>query len=106
MLENSEVLLRAILSAIARQTFPLHDLLSIVRSGGAGDKQVSAFNMCDGTKSQGEVAKALKLDAGNFSRTVARWIEEGILVRLGDGREAKLLHAYPVPVDKKGKVRE
>ena len=106
MLENSEVLLRAIFSAIARQTFPPRDLLGIVRSGRAGDKQVRAFNMCDGTKSQGEIAKALKVDAGNFSRTVARWIEAGILVRLGEGRDAKLLHAYPVALDKKGKVRE
>lgn len=64
---------------------------------GAGEKQTKAFNMCDGSRSQGEIIKALKLDQGNFSKTVTRWVDAGIAIRLGEGRETKLLHVYPLP---------
>jgi hypothetical protein len=73
-------------------------LAQIVGKGG-GESQLLAYNFCDGTKSQAEVAKAASLDPGNFSRSVARWVEAGILVRLGEGRDAKLLHAYPLSKD-------
>jgi len=74
---------------------------------GSGEKQLRAYNMCDGTKTQSEIAKATKLDPASFSRTVARWIEAGALFRMGSGRDTKLLHAYPLPADaaKKGKVQ-
>lgn len=103
MPDNSEALLRAILSVTARQTFPSDKLAEIVLSKGAGAKQLAAFNLCDGTKGQGEIAKAVKLDPGNFSKTVGRWIEAGIVFRLGEGREAKLLHVYPLNGDAKKK---
>ena len=93
MSDNSEGLLRAILSVCGRQAFKPEELSKIV---GGGPKQNEAFNLCDGTRGQGEIANALKLDAGNFSRTVARWVEEGVLFRLSEGREAKLLHVYPL----------
>lgn len=94
---NSEALLRAILGVTARQTFPVDRLTEIVLAKGTSKKQLRAYNMCDGTKMQGEIAKALKLDRGNFSRTVARWVDAGVVCRLGEGREAKLLHVYPLP---------
>lgn len=97
MQENNDIILRAILSVVARQTFPPNELREIVVTKGAGIKQLTAFNMCDGTKGQGEIVKSLKLDSGNFSRTVARWVEAGVMFRLGEGREAKLLHVYPLP---------
>lgn len=108
MPHNNNPFLRAILSVTARQTFPPERLAEIVISKGAGAKQVKAFNLCDGSKAQGEIAKSLKLDAGNFSRTVSRWIDEGVVFRLGEGREAKLLHVYPLPdgiTKKKGKTK-
>ena len=96
MPDNLEALLRALVSVTSRVAFPAEALAGIVMSGGASHKQVRAFNMCDGTMSQGEIAKALKLDAGNFSRTVSRWIDAGIVFRLDAGRDAKLLHVYPL----------
>lgn len=62
----------------------------------ASTKQLKAYNLCDGMKTQGEVAKAAGLDAGNFSRTAARWVKSGVLFRIGSGKEAKLLHLYPI----------
>jgi DNA-binding MarR family transcriptional regulator len=93
------VLLRAILSMTARQAFSVESMRDVV---GTGEKQVRAFNMCDGSHSQGEISKALKIDPGNFSKTISRWIEAGILLRLGDGRDTKLLHIYPLPKTTKG----
>ena len=93
--KNTEQLLRAILGMAARQAIPEGRLAQIVAKGG-GESQLHAFNMCDGEKSQGEIAKAASIDPGSFSRTVARWVEAGIVVRLGEGREATLLHVYPL----------
>lgn len=89
---ESETVLRAIVGLIGRQVFPPDRLMEIVGDG----KQLQAFNMCDGTKGQAEIAKAMGLDQGNFSRTVGRWVAEGVLFRLGDNRDAKLLHVYPL----------
>lgn len=66
----------------------------LVRNASA--KQIKAYNLCDGMKTQGDVAKAAGLDAGNFSRTAARWVKSGVLFRIGSGKEAKLLHLYPI----------
>ena len=104
MLTDSDTLLRAILSMTARQSFPTEQLAKIVIKG-SGDKQLRAFNMCDGTKNQGEIAKAMKLDPASFSRTVARWVESGVVFRLGSGRDTTLLHAYPLPMDAAKKTR-
>ena len=94
MPDNVEALLRALVSVTSRMAFPARVLADIVVSGGASQKQVRAFNLCDGSMSQGEIAKALRLDAGNFSRTVSRWIDAGIVFRQVAGRDAKLLHVY------------
>jgi hypothetical protein len=95
MPDNSEILLRAILATIARQTFAPDRLATTIAPKGKGEKQYRAFNMCDGTRTQREIAKALGFDKGNFSRAVARWIEAGIVIRLGEGRDATLLHVCP-----------
>jgi DNA-binding MarR family transcriptional regulator len=97
MADVTSDLLRALLTVTARTTFPIEKLAGIVQSAGAGEKQLAAYNMCDGNHGQTEIAKALSLDAGNFSRTVGRWIDAGVVFRLGEGRDAKLMHVYPLP---------
>ena len=97
MTDNIESLLRTLIAVTARQTYPPQELANIVVSGSSGEKQLKAYNLCDGTRTQGEVATAVDLDPGNFSRTVGRWVGAGVLVRLDEGRDAKLLHLYPLP---------
>jgi hypothetical protein len=65
-------------------------------SRSSGQSQLHAFNMCDGTRTQGEIAKAQGLDPGNFSRTVSRWVEAGVVFKMPDN---KLLHVYPLVQD-------
>jgi hypothetical protein len=97
MADVTSDLLRALLTVTARAVFPVEKLAGIVQSVGAGEKQLAAYNLCDGNRKQAEIAKALSLDAGNFSRTVGRWIDAGIVFRLGEGRDATLMHVYPIP---------
>jgi predicted transcriptional regulator len=89
-----EAYLRAILATVARHTFPLEVILEIV---GSGEKQLRAFNLCDGTRTQAEIVKELSLDKGNFSRTLGRWIDAGIAIRVGDIKDARPVHVYPLP---------
>ncbi len=96
---NQESLLRAILSTIARQTYSPAQLRAAVAPVGDGTKQVAAYNMCDGTKSQAEIGKTLKMDAGQLSRTISRWVELGLAFRLGEETEQKIVHLFRIPED-------
>jgi hypothetical protein len=84
------------LATVARQTFSPDKIIEIMGPN-AGEKQRRAFNLCDGSRSQAEITKELGLDSGNFSKTLSRWVDEGIVIRVGEGREAKPLHVYPLP---------
>jgi hypothetical protein len=94
---RTDDLLRILVQLSARQALPEAAVRKVV---GGSTRQLQAYNLCDGTRSQSEVTKVAKLDSGNFSRTVTRWIQFGVLFRLGTGREAKLLHLYPLAKEK------
>jgi hypothetical protein len=91
-----ESFLRAILATVARQTFSPARIVEIMGPS-AGEKQRRAFNLCDGNNSQADIIKELGLDSSNFSKTLGRWVDEGIVIRVGEGREARPLHVYPLP---------
>lgn len=93
---SQDTFLRAILATVARQTFSPEDILKLLGAA-AGEKQHRAFNLCDGSRTQADIAKELGLDPGNFSKTLSRWIDEGIVIRVGEKREARPLHVYPLP---------
>lgn len=97
MTDTVGCLLQAILATTGRTTFPPAVLFRIVCPKGEAPKQILAFNLADGTRTQGEIAKEAKIDPSNFSGNVGRWINQGVLFRLGAGRTAKLLHIYPLP---------
>jgi len=95
-MELQHTFLRAILATVARQTFSPAKILEIMGTT-AGEKQHRAFNLCDGTRTQADIAKELGLDQSNFSKTITRWIDEGIVIRVGEKRETRPLHVYPLP---------
>jgi len=99
--DKTEQLFRILIQLTARQSVPESTLRGVV---GTGDKQRLAYNLADGTGSQRELARAAQIDEGNFSRTVGRWLEEGVLFKLGEGREARLLHLYPLAAVGKAKL--
>ncbi len=98
MADNDE-LLRILVQLNGRQAFPAEMLRGIVGSG----KCVVAYNLCDGSRTQAEVVKEAKVDQGQFSRTSSRWVQEGVLFKLGSGRDTKLLHLYPLAPEPKAK---
>lgn len=96
MSTETDALLRALLLTTGRAAIPERQVYDLVKPTLKGAKQVKAFNLADGTRTQGDIAKKAKINRGNFSRTVSRWIAKGIMFRLGEGRDAKLPHIYPI----------
>lgn len=95
--------LKAILATVARQSFPPEQLAAMITANVGGVKQIAAYNLCDGEHTQLEIAQAVGLDKGNLSRSISRWVELGIVIRLGEGAEAKPAHLYQLPKDQRGK---
>ena len=93
-MDTNESLLRAILATVARGVFPPAVIYKIVAPASGNDKQLFAYNLCDGHTPQVEIGKKAKLDSGNLSRSIARWVEAGIVVRVG--KEQLPMHVYPL----------
>ena len=93
-MDTNESLLRPILATVARGLFSPADIHKIVAPLPGSDKQLVAYNLCDGRTPQAEIVVKAGLDKGNLSRSLARWIEAGIVVRIG--REQCPLHVYPL----------
>lgn len=93
-MDDSNTLLRAILATIARTTFPPDVLYKIVAPTVGSDKQLTAYNLCDGNTSQADIGKQAKLDPGSLSRSITKWIESGVVIRVGSERLP--LHVYPL----------
>jgi len=94
--EQTNQLLKILITLIGRTTFDEEQVKSIVAPNKNQVKQKKAYNLCDGTQTQRQIAKLVGLDEGNFSKTVKKWIEKGILYRVGEGKESKLLHVFPI----------
>jgi hypothetical protein len=89
-------LLEFSVSLLGRIAFKENELKQIILAGGGGEKQLDAYNLCNGLLTQGEVAKKVGLDPGNFSRTVKRWELAGVVKKLGSGSNKKLFGLYEV----------
>lgn len=102
-MDTTEALLKGILATVARTAFPPEALYKIVAPTAGSDKQVLAYNLCDGETSQTEICKKAKLDPGSLSRSIAKWIEAGVVIRVGADKLP--LHLYPLtrPTAKSGK---
>lgn len=97
--------LKAILSTVARQAFPPEQLVELVAPTSRGGKQLAAYNLCDGAHTQSQIASTVGMDKGDLSRAIAKWIEFGIVFRVGNGAEAKPVHVYPLPQDGSRKTK-
>ena len=91
---NETDLLRCLLHVVGRTAISANDVREVV---GGGENRVKAFNLFDGSRTILEVARTTKIDQGNLSRAVGRWVENGIAYWVGEGADARLLHIYPIP---------
>jgi hypothetical protein len=96
-MDMNESLLRAIFATVVRGTFAPETVHRIVAPKKNSEKNVAVYNHCDGNTPQADIAKRAKLDQGNFSRLLTRWIEAGIIVRVGEDEHP--LHVYPLSKD-------
>ena len=104
-MSKDEIYLRAILATVARQTFSLSDILSHVAPRSGSEKQVAAYNLCDGTRSVTQIASEADLDKSNLRRSINRWIDAGIVVKIEDGQEVRPVHVYSIPEPEAKKVK-
>jgi hypothetical protein len=96
-MDMNESLLRAIFATVGRSTFPPPQVYRVITPHGGSDRQLAAYNLRDGNTPQADIAKRAKLDKGAMSRALARWIEAGIVVRIG--KDMLPLHVYPLSKD-------
>ena len=93
-MNTTDALLKGILATVGRTAFPPEDLYKIVAPTVGSGKQVLAYNLCDGETPQAEIGKKAKLDRGNLSRSIAKWVEAGVMIRVG--ADDLPLHLYPL----------
>jgi hypothetical protein len=96
---SQEQLIGCLVQIVGRATIPPEKVRELV---GTGKATLNAFNMCNGLLTQKEIAKKLRIDQGQLSRTFDRWVVNGIAFRVGDATEARLLHIYPIPKNGRG----
>jgi len=95
---TTDALLKGILATVGRTAFPPEKLYKIIAPTTGSTKQVLAYNLCDGETPQAEISKRAKLDRGNLSKTIAKWVEAGVVVRVGaDGHPLHLYHLSTKP---------
>lgn len=93
-MNTQEALLKGILATVARTAFPPEVLYKMVAPTAGSEKQLLAYNLCDGETPQADIGKKAKMDSGNLSRLITKWIEAGIIIRIGEDKRP--LHLYPV----------
>jgi len=87
-------LLRCLSHLIGRVAIPATEVRSII---GPGKNRIKAFNLFDGTQTIQDVVHKTDINQGNLSTAAASWVEHGIAFWIGEGRDARLLHIYPIP---------
>jgi hypothetical protein len=92
--DTTESLLKGILATVGRAAFSPEAVYKIVAPIAGSDKQIQAYNFCDGATPQSEIGRKTKLDKGSLSRSITRWIEAGIVIRVG--ADELPLHLYPL----------
>ena len=86
-------LLKGIFATVGRTAFSPDKLYKIVAPTAGSAKQLLAYNLCDGETSQAEIGRRAKLDKSSLGKTISKWVEFAIVIRVGaDGHP---LHLYP-----------
>ena len=86
---------KVVLQALGRGPLPEDHVRELVTSRTPKRKHVQAYNLCDGTRTEKQIAKEAGLPEDRFSSSVARWVNAGIVFR-GVGGPDRLLHIYPI----------
>lgn len=85
-------LIRALIGIGGRVVFPEETLLKIVAPTKSSSKYLQAYNLFDGTRSQREIARQVGLDDGNLNKALQRWVNMGVIFKVGEN----MMHLYPL----------
>lgn len=96
-MNEETALLRALLTTTGRAVFSVKEIYDLVSPTGSAPKQVQAFNLADGSRTQAQIVKETRIGKGTMSKKVTAWIEAGVMFRIGDDGDPKLLHIYAIP---------
>ena len=92
---STEDLLRILVNVTARVAFTEERLRAVVLGGSkAPEKWIAAYNLCDGTRGQREIARLTGVDQGALSRAVVRWVDAGVAFKVGP--DGKTYGLYPL----------
>lgn len=94
---NEIGLLRAILATVARQTFPPQEIAKIVAPRSDSAKWIEVYNLCNGARTQSEIAKEANVDSSNLSKKVRQWTDAGVMTLMVEGAIERPIHVYPLP---------
>ena len=102
--EKLESLLKILIQVTGRIAIPVDKVEKIVCTS---PEYVKAFNLCDGGATQLEIATKCEIDHSNLNKAMKRWVANGVAFQIGPGKNAKILHVYPIPeaMKKKGKEK-
>lgn len=92
-------LLKVLIAVTGRGVFSPDQISQIVAPRGRGP-YILAYNLCDGATPLAEIARLAKLDRANLHKATLKWIEAGILFRVGPNE--MLLHLYSLPPQTRG----
>jgi hypothetical protein len=81
---------------VGRLAVPEKNLRTLVTPKG-NLNYIRAYNRCDGAASLSDVAEGVGLDPANFRKLVQRWVDAGIMFRVGEKGDV-LLHLYALPL--------
>ncbi len=95
-----EQLLQCLIHVVARAALPEEKVREVV---GTGAKQLRAFDLADGTRSQKDIRKETGIDQGQLSNTFKRWVQCGAAFWIGDGNDRRPMHVYPLSAKALGK---
>jgi hypothetical protein len=100
--KRSDWLLECLIHVVGRAAMKPEEISSIVD---IGKNRIRAYNLCDGTLTQTQIAKKAHLDQGNFNRSVNRWVRSGIVFPFKEGKEVRFLHIFPIPAGSRRKSK-
>lgn len=87
-------LLRILIMLAGRLAVPPEQLPSLV-SPKSNVSYLKAYSLCDGRTALRDLVAETGIDKGSLSKTIAKWVDDGIAFRVGP--EQYPLHLYPLP---------
>ncbi|MGH2684887.1 MAG: hypothetical protein ACRDJP_05400 [Actinomycetota bacterium] len=98
--KNEELtsLARVLVHVLARGPVAEDYIRGVVAPRGTERRWIQAYNLCDGTRTDAQIAEAVGLDQDALGRAIDRWQSVGIIFPIQSNGATQMLHLYPIQV--------